>query len=160
MVWSNISLAADSTEVAITANQLRDLAQALDDNADRDLQRRQKIRDQIDSLECLVKSKEISIDSAKHVIEKLDLLIKAERETVANIASKHDQIEQNYNKYVFKTRAQKIVPFLYAAAAVFIADGEVADKILYGLAGYGAGSLVENTGYGISAGIAFLLYRF
>ena len=156
LICSNVSL-ADSTDVSII-NDLRNIASSLKENANKDEQRRLDLSSKIDSLKSLVEGQAISNEKAKKELKKLETIIDIERNEEAKIQNKYNQIQLNFDKYVFKTRAQKVFPFLYAAAALYIADGGADEKILYSFAGYGIGSLVENTGYGISAGVTLLRY--
>jgi len=120
---------------------------------------RVRMRNELDRLQNLVDRKEIDITRAINDAEALEEKILLGQDLQSQLNDKYQQINHNFRKFAFKTRAQKLIPFLYAGAAMLLIDGNLGDKAIYGLAGYGAGSLIENTGYGLAGGITWLRYE-
>ena len=110
-------------------------------------------------LKDLVDKKNISLEQAAEDAQALEKKIQLGLQKQDDLNNKYREIDTNFRKYVFLTRMQKIVPFIYAAAAVSASNGNVQQKALYGLAGYGTGALIENTGYGISRAITWLRFE-
>ena len=156
MIASNVLLA----DPYVAVDEIRSLAEALNDNADNDTQRRLVLLEKIKKLEDSLENNIISSEEAAKDIKALQLMVDLERRETNKIQEKYGQIQDNFDRYIFKTRAQKFLPFLYAIAAVRVADDGPEKKAIYALAGYGTGALIENTGYGLSNGVTFLRYSF
>ena len=120
---------------------------------------RLRMESEILRLQGLVSRKEIDIEKAitdvGAIKNKINLNIKKQKE----LSLKYKEIDANFEQYVFQTKTQTIVPFIYAIAAIVTQKGDLGEKALYGLAGYGTGALVENSGYGISRGVTWLRYE-
>lgn len=140
---------------------LRTNANRLVDIGNEITQQDMKYKLEIESLLEQLKKGEISLGVAQESAERLNTLLEAKQELLNNNSSDYKQMRDNYNRYIFKTRSQKYIPFLYAAIALYYSDtDEDAQTLLHGLAGYGVGSLVENTGHGIGGMITFFKYDF
>ena len=91
--------------------------------------------------------------------------LQEELEIKRNLLKENDadykEMEENFNRYVFLTKTQKYTPLIYALAALhYSSQNDTGQDILYGLAGYGFGSMVEDTGYGFAGLITFFKYDF
>lgn len=140
------------------ADQLFSVSEALDEVADKNDSELSRIEQELVHVEALLKDKNANIDDLVTQATVLQEKITLMKTKQSEIDSKFDEINRNYEKYVFQTRAKAIVPFLYAAIGFSMADGD--EKLIYSLAGYGTGALVENTGYGLASGITWLTYSF
>lgn len=114
---------------------------------------------ELKNLQDLLREQKISTQEARTKAESLQSKILLSTQKQQELNDKYKEIDSNFEKYVFQTRAQAIVPFIYAIAAVSLTTGSAGDKALYGLAGYGTGALIENTGYGLARGITWLRYE-
>ncbi len=141
---SSSSLRADESEQDFQAlgARLIDYGESLEFIATDFESNRLRMRDELSRLQSLVDRKEIDIERALSDAEALEEKILLSRELQGELNAKYEQINLNFKKFVFQTRAQKLIPFLYAGVAVAIADGNLGDKALFGLAGYGTGALV------------------
>lgn len=140
-------------------NQLKDISVDLTRTANDVEAKRKALTEKVGGLELQIQNQEISITEAESRLKELKEINALTREREDELQEKYDLINENYEKYVFQTRAEAVVPFIYAIAAIAASDGENDDKALHGLAGYGVGSLIENTGFGIAKGITYLKYE-
>ena len=159
---SPIVLAEDNeTDVSTEelGRQLTDYGKQLGQLADEYEDQRKAMETELKNLQDLLREQKISTQEARTKAESLQskILLSAEKQQELN--NKYQEIDANFEKYVFQTRAQKYVPFIYAIAAISLTSGTVSEKALYGLAGYGTGALIENTGYGLAGGITWLRYE-
>lgn len=149
-------LAAQEDIKGNLSEQLLSISDSLYDIANNNESELDQIEVELNKAEALLNNQNANIDElvdqTTNLRNKIDLM----RSKQLEVDQKFAEINHNYEKYVFKTRAKAIVPFLYAAVGFSLADS--GDKFVYSLAGYGAGALVENTGYGLSNGITWLTY--
>jgi len=155
MVAKNSALAEDLVDAA---DEVDRLAQILEEGAKREKQRNQELHQRLDELKIkLHESKGLNENLAKE-LKTIKEMAELEEANNVLIDKKYQKIEENFDKYVFKTRLQKWLPLLYAGAAISLANNDADEKLLFGLAGYGAGAALENTGYGLAGGITLLKY--
>ena len=159
---SPIALAEDAEADGSTeelGRQLTDYGKKLDRLADEYEDQRKAMESELKNLQDLLTEQKISTQEARTKAESLQSKISLSAEKQQELNNKYQEIDTNFEKYVFQTRAQAIVPFFYAIAAITLTSGSVGDKALYALAGYGTGALIENTGYGLARGITWLRYE-
>jgi len=73
-----------------------------------------------------------------------------------------DTVSYEFKKIKFKNTTSKLTPFLYAASAVLISnqlDASQDSKLIFALAAYSAGTLLESTDYGLSFQLTKLVYK-
>ena len=140
------------------SEQLLSISDSLYEIANQNDSELEKVAQELNNAETLLNDQNTNIDDLVTQTTTLQEKIELMRATQAEVDQKFAEINRNYEKYVFQTRAKAIVPFLYAAIGFSMADND--EKLLYSLAGYGTGALVENTGYGLSSGITWLTYSF
>jgi hypothetical protein len=159
---SPIVLADDTnTEVSTKelGRQLTDYGEKLGQLADDYETQRRATETELKNLQNLLREQKISEQAARTKAESLQSKISLSAQKQQELNDKYKEIDSNFEKYVFQTRAEAIVPFFYAIAAISLASGSFGDKALYALAGYGTGALIENTGYGLARGITWLRYE-
>lgn len=147
------SAAESIHKLQIISNTLNDMADQEDENI------RQRTRE-VEALKKLLLQGDENLAQAQKQISELAVRTEEQKrlQDKSNLAM--HQMQTNFDKYVFQTRAQKFMPILYAVAAVYFSGGDARDKPIYALAGYGTGALIENTGYGTAALITYLKFEF
>lgn len=123
---------------------------------------RRKIRDkEIMLLKEIISKNEVSNSEKMNKIKELQLKINSEKKLINENDIIYKKITLNHKKYIFQTRMQKYIPIVYSLAALSYANKtDKSSVLLYGLAGYGTGAMIENTGYGSAALVTFFRYRF
>lgn len=118
-------------------------------------------REKIQELEELIKNNQIDFDTAQQKIDTLMEKLTIKRDLLEKNHDDYTKIQKNFKKFVFQTKAQKWTPLFYTLVALSVSTtDEEEQKVLHGLAGYGLGSIVENTGYGIGGLITYFKYDF
>lgn len=155
---SSTFLWAEASQASIE-DQLESLSISLTDIADENDAKISTMQTELIRVQKRLGEQDNNIVDLTATVNTLKEKIAVAKATQKEIDDKFDEINLNYEKYVFRTRTKAIVPFIYGALA-FTLDGSEERPLLYALAGYGTGALIENTGYGLSSGITWLWYSF
>lgn len=93
----------------------------------------------------------------KRILE-ISTILKQQNKFLKLIDDDFKAYSKNADKYIFTTNGKKYVPYLYMLAALSISKDNIESKLLYGLAGYGGGALIENSGYGLTGLTAYIKF--
>lgn len=92
-------------------------------------------------------------------INDLQVILDKEREFIGLLNSEHKKYNDNINKYIYENSAKKYLPFLYSLALMLNSSNQKLDDLaLRFFAGYGIGTLVEESGYGLTGISSWMIY--
>jgi hypothetical protein len=105
--------------------------------------------------------KQVLQDQSDEERKALEDMLNAQMESIYLFKKNWKDYKGNVHALQAELRARKYLPWLYAVAAVLLFKRDtVQDNALVGLAGYGTGDLIEQTGYGIAHFGTRLVYSF
>jgi hypothetical protein len=141
-VTSNAETGADQGEQSL--NNMLNMFEQCD-------KQRETYYDQIEGLKTLYDDGQISLEARDSALMNLRVQLVQQQQYIKLMGEDFKEYENNHNAFVYKTRAQKYLPYVYALVALAVVHGNTwSDKAVIGLAGFGTGALVEGSGYGLS----------
>jgi len=113
---------------AESINQLQMISNTLNEMADKDEENNRQSAREIERLKQQLMQGGENLAEAQKKIDELQAQINERKRLQDESDRAMREMQSNFDKYVFQTRAEKLMPIFYALAAAYFAHGKFKDK--------------------------------